>query len=90
MFWPALTAVGPPAMIRPYGVRHSAATLWLHAGRSVVKVAQWLGHAPSMSLDTYGHALVDLSDTERRSAEDEIRAARGESVPTLDLEATGT
>jgi hypothetical protein len=53
-------------------------------------VAQWLGHAPSKSLDTYGHVTVDLSDSERRSAEDEIRAARGESVPTRYLEATGT
>jgi hypothetical protein len=53
-------------------------------------VAQWLGHAPSMSLDTYGHVLVDLSEGERRSAEDEIRAARGESVPTRYLGATGT
>ena len=45
---------------------------------SVVEVAQWLG------------ARAILSDTERRSAEDEIRAARGESVPTRYLEATGT
>ena len=42
-----------------------------------------------MSLDTYGHVLVELSDTERRSAEDEIRAARGELVPTRYLEARG-
>jgi integrase len=90
VFRPALTAVGLPTTIRPYDLRHSAASLWLHEGRSVVEVAQWLGHAPSMSLDTYGHVMVDLSDTERRSAEDEIRAARGESVPARYLEATGT
>ena len=90
VFRPALSAVGMPTTIRPYDLRHSAASLWLHEGRSVVEVAQWLGHAPSMSLDTYGHVLVDLSDTERRSAEDEIRAARGELVPTRYLEATGT
>jgi hypothetical protein len=90
VFRPALTAVGLPTTIRPYDLRHSAASLWLHEGRSVVEVAQWLGHAPSMSLDTYGHVLVDLSDTERRAAEDEIRAARGELVPTRYLEAAGT
>ena len=43
-----------------------------------------------MSLDTYGHVMVDLSDGEWRSAEDEARAARGESVPTRYLGATGT
>ena len=90
VFRPALSAVGLPTTIRPYDLRHSAASLWLHEGRSVVEVAQWLGHAPSMSLDTYGHVMVDLSDTERRSAEDETRAARGEVVPTRYLEATGT
>jgi hypothetical protein len=34
--------------------------------------------------------MVDLSDTERRSAEHEIRAARGELVPARYLEAAGT
>jgi integrase len=34
-----------------YDLRHSAASLWLHEGRSVIEVAQWLGHAPTMTLD---------------------------------------
>jgi integrase len=75
---PALEAARLAATIRPYDLRHAAASLWLHEGRSVVELAQWLGHAPSMTLDTYGHVMVELSDGERRSAEAEIRAARDE------------
>jgi integrase len=76
-------ACGLSAGVRPYDLRHSAASLWLHDGRSVVEVAQWLGHAPFMTLDTYGHVIAELSDDERRPAEVEIRLARGEVVPPV-------
>ena len=65
---------------RPYDLRHAAASLWLHEGRSVVEVAAWLGHAPTMTHSTYAHVVEELRDSPRIDAEDAIRAAR-EHVP---------
>jgi hypothetical protein len=45
-------------------------------GRSVVEVVEQLGHAPTMTLDVYGHVLGELAGQPRRSAEDLIRDAR--------------
>jgi integrase len=73
---------------RPYDLRHSAASLWLHEGRSVVEVASWLGHSPQMTLSTYAHVMADL-DGERRDAETEIRAARDELVRPVTSRALG-
>jgi integrase len=44
--------------IRPYDMRHSAASMWLAAGVSIVAVAARLGHEkPEMTLRHYAHAL---------------------------------
>ena len=67
---------------RPYDLRHAAASVWLHEGRSVVDVAAWLGHSPTMTLSTYAHAVAELRDAPRIDAEDAIRAAR-EHVPSV-------
>jgi integrase len=77
------------ASTRPYDLRHSAASLWLHEGHSVVEVASWLGHSPSMRLDTYAHVTADL-DGERRDAEAEIRAARDELVRPVYVSGAGS
>ncbi len=70
--------------MRPaYDLRHSAASLWLHEGRSVIEVAAWLGHAPTMTLDTYAHLVAELVDGPRRSAEAEIKAARARAGTRL-------
>ena len=66
---------------RPNDLRHSAASLWLHEGCSVIEVAAWLGHAPSMTLDTYGHVLAELNGADRVPAEEAIRRAREALVP---------
>ncbi|MDP9416329.1 MAG: tyrosine-type recombinase/integrase [Actinomycetota bacterium] len=76
VFAPACRAADVPGAVRPYDLRHSAASLWLHEGRSVIEVAAWLGHAPTMTLDTYAHLVAELVDGPRRSAEAEIAAAR--------------
>lgn len=81
-FTPASRAARIDFPLRPYDLRHAAASLWLHEGRSVVEVAAWLGHAPSMTLDTYAHVMAEVADIgERPSAEVTIREARGEQVP---------
>jgi integrase len=66
---------------RPYDLRHSAASLWLHEGRTIIEVATWMGHSGQMALSTYLHVMSDLGD-ERISAEEAIRRAREALVPS--------
>lgn len=61
---------------RPYDLRHLFVSLLLAEGANVVEVARQAGHAPSMSLDTYGHVIEELAGVERVSANDAIRRAR--------------
>jgi integrase len=65
--------------IRPYDLRHSFASLLLAAGQSVIDVADQLGHAPTLTLDTYGHVMRDLEGV-RQSPDEAIAAAR--QLPT--------
>jgi integrase len=74
VFTPAAAAAGLVGS-RPYDLRHSAASLWLHEGRTIVEVATWMGHSGQMALSTYLHVMSDLGD-ERVSAEAAIRRAR--------------
>jgi integrase len=67
---------------RPYDLRHSFISLLLREGASVVEVARQAGHAPTMSLDTYGHVIAELECAERKSAEAMISAARETLVPS--------
>ena len=62
-------------------MRHSAASLWLHEGRTIIEVATSMGHSGQMALSTYLHVMSDLGD-ERISAEDAIRRAREALVPS--------
>jgi hypothetical protein len=55
-------AAGLPG-IRPYDLRHSFASLLLAAGQSVIDVADQLGHAPTLTPDTYGHVMRELEGT---------------------------
>jgi integrase len=61
---------------RPYDLRHSFASLLLHEGRSVIDVARQLGHAPTLTLSTYGHVIDELEAAPRQDAESAILAAR--------------
>lgn len=80
-FKDAAKAAGVPAAT-PYALRHSFASLMIHEGRSIVEVASQLGHAPTMTLDTYAHVFADLDS--RESMEDQIEKARRgtQSVPS--------
>ena len=61
---------------RPYGLRHSFASLLLHEGRSVIYVARQLGHDARLTLSTYGHVIDELDDVPRIDAEAAIADAR--------------
>jgi site-specific recombinase XerD len=67
---------------RPYDLRHSFASLLLHEGRSVTYVARQLGHAATLTLNTYGHVIDELDDSPQIPAEGAIRAARSGSCVT--------
>jgi integrase len=62
-FKPAVRAVGLPATVRFYDLRHTAASLLIREGASVKAVQKQLGHATaSITLDTYGHLFPDELD----------------------------
>ena len=80
-FMPAAAAAGVD-ISRPYDLRHSAASLWLHEGYRSRQVAHWLGHRPSMTEDTYGHVLDDLDPAARFVAVEAIEQARQDIART--------
>jgi integrase len=82
LFAPTAKAAGLGA-IRPYDLRHAFVSLLLAEGKSVVDVAAQAGHAPTMTLDTYGHVMGELEGVERRSAEQVIYDEREAAVRTL-------
>jgi len=61
---------------RPYDLRHSFASLLLHEGASVIKVARQLGHDARLTLSTYGHVIDELEEQPHLDAESAIEAAR--------------
>lgn len=61
IFTPAVEAAGLTAT--PYTLRHSFASLLIHAGHPVTYVAAQLGHSPAMCLSTYAHVFHDLDTT---------------------------
>ena len=79
VFDPLASAVGRPGM-RPYDLRHAFCSLLIHEGRTVIEVAAQAGHAPTMTLSTYGHLMAEADGGERVSAEAAIRAAREADV----------
>lgn len=52
------------AGVTPHGLRHTAASLAIAAGATVVLVQRMLGHSsPSVTLDVYSHLFADDLDT---------------------------
>lgn len=46
---------------RPYYLRHSFASLMIQAGYSPVELAAELGHAPTLTLNTYAHVFSEFA-----------------------------
>jgi integrase len=67
----------PLARATPYTPRHSAASLWLRdPAMSPVEVAEAMGHSVQTLFATYAHVIAGLRGGARRSAGEEIAAAR--------------
>ena len=67
--------VGLGATLKPYDLRHTAATLYAAAGWTAAEVGQQLGHSPEVSQRIYQHVL-DTKPGDRRSVEEYIGEAR--------------
>ena len=63
---------------RPYDLRHSFASLMIQAGYSAVELAAELGHAPTLTLNTYAHVFSEFARGERVDPERTIIEARQE------------
>jgi integrase len=52
----------------PHDLRHRRISLWLRHGFDPVTVSRWAGHArTSMSLDVYGHVVLDPREDDWRA-----------------------
>lgn len=86
VFSPTARAAGLESM-RPYDLRHSYCSLLLAEGRTAIDVATQMGHSPTMTLETYGHIIEELEDTQRLSADAVIGEARRQAVNLLSTKA---
>ncbi len=75
-FKKAAQEVGLGWDLTPYALRHTAASLFIAAGRTHTWVAAQLGHSPLVSLRTYQHLYAD-DPREGWGEDDYIREARG-------------
>lgn len=84
---------------RPYDLRHSAASLWLHEGINPVQVAAWLGHNVSELFKTYAHVIAEVDPADRTPAAEQVDIARrdisvtwigGKRSPAQSTRANGT
>lgn len=81
-FKPLLKAVGLPAKIRLYDLRHTNATLLLQAGEHPKIVSERLGHASVMlTLDTYSHVLPGMQAQAAQKLDDMLFAAADSAAP---------
>jgi integrase len=75
-FRPALRAAGIGEAVRPYDLRHSAASMWIAWGLNVVEVARRMGHSPTMCLSTYAHVFEQWEGKGPIDLEEEVRLTR--------------
>src|SRR5262249_42481315 len=57
--WPVFIKVRTSPTVSPYSYRHTLATAWLKAGRSIDQLAAILGNTPTVIRHHYSHLLGD-------------------------------
>lgn len=82
VFKKAVPRAGVPATTTSHDLRHHYASVLLHAGESVVAVAERLGHKnANLVIKTYGHLMPDSEERTRKAMEaawrdaDQVRTA---------------
>lgn len=82
--------VGLGKDLRPYALRHTAASLYAAAGWDHIEIARQLGHSPEESMRTYQHIIEKHHGQARKPVEQWIAEARGlpreQVVPSVFLE----
>ncbi len=85
IFGAAVRQAGLPAGTTSHDLRHHYASVLLHAGESVIAVAERLGHKnANLVLSTYGHLMPDSEERTRKALEaawsdaDQVRTAGGQ------------
>jgi integrase len=68
VFRPAAEAIGLEG-VRPYDCRHTYVSLRIHQRDTAVEIAHDVGHAPTMTFDTYAHVINEYRGRERRDME---------------------
>ena len=66
--------------LKPYDLRHTAATLYAASGWNHLEIARQLGHSPEISMRVYQHLLDHPGDRAKRPIEDAIAEARHNPV----------
>ncbi|MDH6460894.1 integrase [Micromonospora sp. A200] len=83
IFQAAVAAAGLPSSTTPHDLRHHYASILLHAGESVVAVAERLGHKNAkLVLSTYGHLMPDSEERTRKAVENAWRKGGADSART--------
>jgi integrase len=80
-FKPAAERLGLP-ITHPYDLRHTCASLLLHAGWPLTEVAEHLGHSVAVLSDTYAHVIAELRGTRPVPVETAIDRARRRPAST--------
>ncbi len=75
---PAAEYAGVSPEARPRDLRGSFVTLLVHEGRTVVEIARMLGHAPTMTLNTYARSFAEYDRRNQVRAATAIKRARAE------------
>jgi len=75
---PATLSLG--LRVSPYSLRHTACSLWIAAGHTIMEVAAWMGHAnPNQTLGVYGHLFGEAQFKPGESLDDAVAVARGQA-----------
>lgn len=83
IFQAAIAASGLPPGTTPHDLRHHYASVLLHAGESVIAVAERLGHKNAkLVLSTYGHLMPDSEERTRKAVESAWRRGSADSART--------
>lgn len=83
-FHPAAAAAGL-GRPRPYDLRHSFASLLIREQRtSIVELAEQLGHAPTMTLNTYAHVFAEHRRQAPVDVEEWIARAREAALQPIE------